>query len=189
MLQFLKTSCACYCMGLVPPLPSLPHISHLQVKSEKESWAAPTRSDGDSGAVLLKAGTSIRAGTIFDPPRETVRSQQQACQSFDGTARSASHGSTECAPCAKYRLAQVWLPLQAAATQSHAGGALISARWSGNLRKVLPQFGLKYNLRLATSLLSESIIAPWGIEPSLLSRHCVRQIASAFACNHSHSRR
>ena len=95
-------------------LPAL-HISHPQVKSEKINSCCPTCSDSDLEQ-LLKAGTSISAGPL-DPPREAGRRQQQARQSFDGIARAASHGSTEFAPCAKYRLAQVWLPQG----DSHAG--------------------------------------------------------------------
>lgn len=59
----------------------------------------------------------------------------------------------------------------------------------GIFRKVFLQVGLEAQSGALQQVSCLSIIASSGIEFLLLSRHCVRQIARGFSCNHTHAKR
>ena len=59
----------------------------------------------------------------------------------------------------------------------------------GIFRKVILQVGLEAQSGALQQVSCLSIIAPSGIEFLLPSRHCVRQTARVFSCNHTHPKR
>lgn len=176
-----------------PSHPAL-HISHLQVKSEKINSCCLTWSDGDLDQCSPKlAPQSVLAHLIYQETQAEANSKlARALMALPGQPAMGalnlllvqSIDQLRCG-CLKVTHTRAKLPPTSRMLEEH----LSVPDGVGIFRKVLPQFGLEVQSGALQSVSCLSIIAPSGIEFLLLSRHGVRQIASVFPCNHTHSRR